>query len=55
MRLLALLLALALRPCVVDQCDGDVCSVELPTGVTTLVPRLPGMAEGDPITCPTPN
>ena len=53
MRLLLPLL-LALRPCVVDQCDGDVCSVELPTGVIVLVPRLPGMAEGDPITCPSP-
>ena len=53
--LLALTLALTSAPCTVDQCDGALCTVELPTGELVTVLRLPGMAEGGLTKCPTTN
>ena len=39
--------------CVVDQCDGSVCSLEGPDETFTDVPRKHDMAEGDRVVCPT--
>ena len=50
--LLALTLALTSAPCTVDQCEGMLCTVELPTGELVTVLRMPGMAEGDRVACP---
>ena len=54
---LLLCLPLLFRPpnppaCVVDQCDGATCTLELPLGTLVEVPRRRGMTEGGRVTCP---